>query len=526
MVLTAGQISTFFTDSNHMHIPVATVAQLAHEGIDMPSDLEDFEKDSLKQVADNLRNPGGRVNNPDANAPRGSTIAKPPFVFGAKSQKRLLAACDIVRFYNTIGRDITPSSIRYNPVIRNFEQQWKALVNKKDDDPPETPKASKSLPIIKWTEAFTEYLSRKIGSRNIPLAYIIREDVVPPATVPPLATDKPHSMEHGSVEGDLVAMASHTHPLYRDDNAEVYYDLETALRATSYLASIKPYQRAKNGRDAFFSIKQQYAGEDKWQSELRKQEEIVHTRIWKGQGQFTLDRFVAQHRNAFVTMQECAQHIPYQLPNPHTRVTHLLDNIQCDYPALQASMALIRNDKGPTGKMNDFEQTASFIIPHDPVVQRRQKLNKRTSAEISGIEDEGEDKINISSTSMKPSNGKTGVELRFYKHNEYQQLTAEQKSELHEWRASSQKKRSDPKKPMDGDIASAVAKELVRQQLAAENTEKQKVKFEDEFQSYVMSIVAKGMPTGTHSKGNKNDSNHDDKQSVSIHSILKRVGKN
>ena len=79
---------------------------------------------------------------------------------------------------------------------------------------------------------------------------------------------------------------------------------------------------------------------------------------------------------------------------------------------------------------------------------------------------------------------------------------------------------------MNSDIASTVAKELVRQQLAAENTEKQKVQFENEFQSYVMSIVAKGMPTGTQNKGNKNDSSHADKQSVSIHLILKRVGKN
>ena len=79
---------------------------------------------------------------------------------------------------------------------------------------------------------------------------------------------------------------------------------------------------------------------------------------------------------------------------------------------------------------------------------------------------------------------------------------------------------------MNSDIASVVSKELVCQQLADENTEKQKVQFENKFPSYVMSIVAKGMPTGTQNRGNKNDSSHADKQSVSIHSILKRVGNN
>ena len=86
---------------------------------------------------------------------------------------------------------------------------------------------------------------------------------------PPLATDLPHSAEHGSVEADLIARVLHTHPLYRDDNAEVYFDLEHALRGTSYVASLKPFQRARNGRDPFFAVRNQYGGEDKWQSELK-----------------------------------------------------------------------------------------------------------------------------------------------------------------------------------------------------------------------------------------------------------------
>ena len=57
----------------------------------------------------------------------------------------------------------------------------------------------------------------------------------------------PHSAIHGSVEKDLITRASHNHPLVKDENAEVYYDLETALRVTTYLASIKPFQRLKDG---------------------------------------------------------------------------------------------------------------------------------------------------------------------------------------------------------------------------------------------------------------------------------------
>ena len=96
------------------------------------------------------------------------------------------------------------------------------------------------------------------------------------------------------------------------------------------------------------------------------------TNFLKGKGQFTLDIFVGKHRNDFVTMQECAQHVPYQLTNAQTRVTNLLNNIHCDNAPLQAAMALVHNDMTDTGTvlaiMNDFEAAVSFIIPHNPVV--------------------------------------------------------------------------------------------------------------------------------------------------------------
>ncbi len=97
MVLTAAQTTLFFEDNAQMGIPHATVLQLQNEGISTVDDLIDFDKDTLQQVADNLRRPGGRIQDPTPGAVLGATIPTPPFVFGAKSQKRLLAACDIVR---------------------------------------------------------------------------------------------------------------------------------------------------------------------------------------------------------------------------------------------------------------------------------------------------------------------------------------------------------------------------------------------------------------------------------------------
>ena len=68
--------------------------------------------------------------------------------------------------------------------MTNFEIQWKALKERKDEDDPEVPKITKALPIIKWTEAFQDFLNRVNGARMIPLAYVIRIDSQVPGNAP------------------------------------------------------------------------------------------------------------------------------------------------------------------------------------------------------------------------------------------------------------------------------------------------------------------------------------------------------
>ena len=92
MVLTANQVRAFFHADKQMAIPVVTIVQLVQEGIEHPDDLQDFDKDSLKDVANNLRNPGGRIHHTYPNAQANVTISTRPFVFGVKSQKRMLEA--------------------------------------------------------------------------------------------------------------------------------------------------------------------------------------------------------------------------------------------------------------------------------------------------------------------------------------------------------------------------------------------------------------------------------------------------
>ena len=126
--------------------------------------------------------------------------------------------------------------------------------------------------------------------------------------------DQPYSTEHGSILGDLINQVSHGHGLY------TYLKLEEATRGTSFTESIKPFARAKNGRAAFLALTMQYAGKDKWEAQIKAVNLILFTRKWKGSQGFPLEKFAVLHRNTYVSLVACDEHVKSQLLNAHSRV--------------------------------------------------------------------------------------------------------------------------------------------------------------------------------------------------------------
>ena len=151
MALTNAQTQAFFENANQMGVPNATRAHLETEGVTAVDDLLEFDKETIEQIAANCRRPpGGAV----------------ALTFGAKSIKRLAVACDFVRFCEMIGRNMTAANIMWTPVMKNFEIQWKSLMEKKKADEPETPKVTGTT-VMKWNESFVNVLHHCIGARKM-----------------------------------------------------------------------------------------------------------------------------------------------------------------------------------------------------------------------------------------------------------------------------------------------------------------------------------------------------------------------
>jgi len=434
MAWVQADIDAFFTERQQMAIPQATVnGGLMAEGIVTVDDLEEFQDEDIKAVQDNLRKPAGTV--PDPNNP-GQRIQSPSYVLGAKSAKRLKIAAAAVRYYQTIGRTPTAANMHFVNVLKNFGEQWEAIKQKAEDDEPEVPKITRALPIVRWTESFEDFLHQVIGSRYICLSYLVRENVQAANPAPALLPNRCYSEEHGSVMGELISRATHTHTKYKDDNEKLYSFIEEATRSTQYASSIRPFSRAKNGREAYLALKRQYAGTDKWQAEIKKQENFIHTRVWKGNTNFTLESFITQHRAAHVSLERCAEAVPHQVPNERTRVIHLMDAIQCSDAPLQAAIAHIKSQStDPNGMGSNFEEAAAYLLQFCPVSKKRKSSSSDRTYNVSAVDSKSNQKD--SNKRSKPNKGETGVELRYYKPKEYKKLSPDQIDELRQWRKES-----------------------------------------------------------------------------------------
>ena len=220
MPLTNAQTTSFFKNATQMAIPRPTVQQMVNEGISSVDDLAEFTKENIDNLATSL-----------CKTPRPAP-ATGNFVFGAKSQKRLIVAADAVRYYDTVGRPLTAANMRWSQVLVNFEIQWRSITDRAKMDHPETPRITKGTTVMKWSEAFKDHCHQYIGARNIALAYVIRDKANVPADFPAQGTNDvgtinvPHAANYGSIDAELIVCADHDHPLFRVDNETVYMELE------------------------------------------------------------------------------------------------------------------------------------------------------------------------------------------------------------------------------------------------------------------------------------------------------------
>ena len=87
------------------------------------------------------------------------------------------------------------------------------------------------------------YAGQVFGARKSSINYVIQSNGGVVMLHTTIVLNRPYSDLAGLVAGEQALLLSHTHPLFIDDNEQLYGILEEAVRGTVYEATINHFQR-------------------------------------------------------------------------------------------------------------------------------------------------------------------------------------------------------------------------------------------------------------------------------------------
>jgi hypothetical protein len=422
----AAALTLFFKNAGSMGLSNRTRLQLAHKGIAVPDNFKEFNKEDLSAIFLNLYKP------PKVPAPGTAAIAAgrlreiPAFEVSAKSKMRLKGAMLIVKFYNNVGCPLDPDNMSWI-VIKRFLEQWKALTERKKADHGPLPKLTKNQAVHKWVDLFILYLSQTVGVHNAPLDYIVRAITAVDATPPACQLGNPHSMETGSIDGNLTVCIPHNHPLYKVDNGLVFDLIKSTVCGHNVATTIAPFCHAWNGRGALLALQSQHAGKAIYDKLVKEAENVLKNRQWFGTTSASLSHHMGLHWKAFITLSEYAEHILAEVPNNCARVTYLLDSFTTIGPSVLAAIAAVHQDDA--NKQVNFENAFTFVASTCPIAAKAAKKG-RILFDANVLSTNVKAQAGFGGDCEKPRKGRTGIALRYHKYNKFQALSAEQKAEL------------------------------------------------------------------------------------------------
>ena len=212
----------------------------------------DFSADDFYSLFKSMKKLVGSVDD------KGDYTAAHRMHISAKSKKRIIVADNATRYYNQVGRSITPANMSWR-TLANFDMQWQALLKQENQDEPEVPKLGKNGSILKWIESFKLHTKSIIGVLMCSLSYALNNEASKATARPDLIAHQPHSADYGSITEELAALTLHDHPLYTQDNGNVYARIERELTSTYHSSAIIRFFRTHDGKEAMDALVSQFS---------------------------------------------------------------------------------------------------------------------------------------------------------------------------------------------------------------------------------------------------------------------------
>ena len=133
---------------------------------------------------------------------------------------------------------------------------------------------------------------------------------------------------------------------------------------TIYAAPLKPNQKSNNGRGVWRAWNNKYSGKYK---------------LCRG----LLPNIKMSFLSCNSVRSTLHTRLQMNVPNECTQVNHILNAIQFNDAELHTEVAMVKNNSGPNGKKNYFEETITYLLLADPFSKKIKAGTKKTNPKSS-----------------------------------------------------------------------------------------------------------------------------------------------
>ena len=422
-------------------IPTATSAQTTWESALQACGLAQLEMTALVEVG-GIRDYGDMMHLKDSDIddlarqvrktknPNAAAGANPNYIFSFMAEKNLKLLLSEIKLRDETCR-------RVDQIYKMVPDDLVRFRSRKDEkaafkDPKEG-KPEAAVIAKNWVKGF-EMLDQWIGSHvdsvtNLPLAFMIREEQPD--------RSRYDSSRYVSLADELAKrcevwdVARVLKPWSTRCSSKVWDLLYSIFQDHAAYQYMKPFKRARDGRGAYFALRDHYLGPNNvnnMATDLESQFESLsytqETRRWN------FEKYVNKHVELYNIAEDLKLH-GYSGMDETSRVRKLVNGIKTD--KLDSVKTRIMSDPDI---MKDFDRATSLF--KDFIAQRKSLLGPSAS-QIAGVTTNKQASNNGDGSRKGKGKRKAqtaGVEIkdRYYSPKEYAQLSSEEKNQLRELR--------------------------------------------------------------------------------------------
>ena len=303
--------------------------------------------------------------------------------------------------------------------------------NENEDDEVTLPKLKGSTNWIDFRDKFLIKLSKLKNKRLISLSYLIDES---PRRV---GHANANYVELGEVDFNLpdlfLTEPVHFGPVYKTDNKRLWSLLEDSLVNTTPYNHIAPFERSRDGRRAWISLKGYFEGEDFVQRTQDQAMSTLSNTYYRGETKnFKFEDYTNAHLNAHKKLLQIGYNGEAGMDDA-TKIHHFKTNI-LPSAELENAISLAR-----VKERDSFTAYVAFLSTEVDFKNARRKQMVKTGKDrnVSAVKG-GSDSSKRRSNQSKKRNNKLGpvlyetvggkrIESKMYSRAEFAQFTKEQK---------------------------------------------------------------------------------------------------